>query len=94
MPNCVANPSVVSTNPLRERPLSGRLILRGRRLRYPADEMVLEAVANGHAAAIVTFNQRDFDAVPLQLVIERGRSFTPGELEPALKTAGAPHRRF
>ena len=28
-------------------------------LRDPADEMILEAAANGRAAAIVTFNQRD-----------------------------------
>jgi len=39
-------------------------------LRDPADEMVLEAAANGRAAAIVTFNQRDFGAVPLQSGIE------------------------
>ncbi len=39
-------------------------------LRDPADEMVLEAVANGPAAAIVTFNQRDFGVVPLQFGIE------------------------
>jgi putative PIN family toxin of toxin-antitoxin system len=30
------------------------------RLRDPDDEMVLEAAANGHADAIVTFNARDF----------------------------------
>jgi predicted nucleic acid-binding protein len=29
-------------------------------LRDPGDEMVLEAAANGRAAAIVTFNRRDF----------------------------------
>lgn len=29
-------------------------------LRDPNDEMVLEAAVNGHAFAIVTFNQRDF----------------------------------
>lgn len=29
-------------------------------LRDPNDEMVLEAAVNGHADAIVTFNQRDF----------------------------------
>ena len=39
-------------------------------LRDPADEMVLEAAANGRAAAIVTFNQRDFGAVPLEFGIE------------------------
>jgi len=39
-------------------------------LRDPADEMVLEAAANGRAAAIVTFNQRDFGVVPLQFGVE------------------------
>ena len=39
-------------------------------LRDPADELVLEAAVNGQAAAIVTFNQRDFGAVPLQFGIE------------------------
>lgn len=39
-------------------------------LRDPADELVLEAAANGRAAAIVTFNQRDFGAVPLQFGVE------------------------
>jgi putative PIN family toxin of toxin-antitoxin system len=39
-------------------------------LRDPGDEMVLEAAANGRAAAIVTFNQRDFGPVPLQFGIE------------------------
>jgi len=33
-------------------------------LRDPANEMVLEAAVNGRAAAIVTFNQRDFGVVP------------------------------
>jgi hypothetical protein len=32
--------------------------------------MVLEAAANWRAGAIVTFNQRDFGAVPLQFGIE------------------------
>lgn len=40
------------------------------RLRDPADELVLEAATNGRAAAIVTFNQRDFGTVPLQFGIE------------------------
>ena len=39
-------------------------------LRDPADELVLEAAANGRAAAIVTFNQRDFGTVPLQFGVE------------------------
>jgi putative PIN family toxin of toxin-antitoxin system len=39
-------------------------------LRDPNDELVLEAAVNGHAAAIVTFNQRDFGAVPLQFGVE------------------------
>ena len=33
-------------------------------LRDPSDEMVLEAAVNGHADAIVTFNIRDYGAVP------------------------------
>lgn len=45
-------------------------------LRDPADEMVLEAAVNGRAAAIVTFNQRDFGAVPLQFGVEL---LTPAE---------------
>ena len=36
-------------------------------LRDPADEMVLEAAANGGADALVTFNLRDFATVPAQL---------------------------
>jgi predicted nucleic acid-binding protein len=39
-------------------------------LRDPADEMVLEAAANGRAVAIVTFNQRDFGGVPIEFGIE------------------------
>jgi putative PIN family toxin of toxin-antitoxin system len=39
-------------------------------LRDPADEFVLEAAVNGRAAAIVTFNQRDFGAVPARFGIE------------------------
>jgi putative PIN family toxin of toxin-antitoxin system len=39
-------------------------------LRDPADEMVLEAAVNGRAAAIVTFNLRDFGAAPLQFGVE------------------------
>lgn len=33
-------------------------------LRDPEDEMVLEAAVNGAADALVTFNRRDFGAVP------------------------------
>jgi putative PIN family toxin of toxin-antitoxin system len=39
-------------------------------LRDPADEMVLEAAANGQASAIVTFNKQDFGGVPLQFGVE------------------------
>jgi predicted nucleic acid-binding protein len=39
-------------------------------LRDPADEMVLEAAINGRAAAIVTFNQRDFGPLPRQFGVE------------------------
>jgi predicted nucleic acid-binding protein len=33
-------------------------------LRDPGDEMVLETAANGRAAALVTFNQRDYGSAP------------------------------
>jgi predicted nucleic acid-binding protein len=33
-------------------------------LRDPADEFVLDAAVNGQAAAIVTFNRRDFGSAP------------------------------
>ncbi len=39
-------------------------------LRDPADELVLEAAANGRASAIVTFNTQDFGGIPLQFGIE------------------------
>ncbi|MPZ59234.1 MAG: putative toxin-antitoxin system toxin component, PIN family [Rhizobiales bacterium] len=39
-------------------------------LRDPADELVLEAAVNGHADAIVTFNHRDFGAVPSRFGLE------------------------
>jgi predicted nucleic acid-binding protein len=39
-------------------------------LRDPDDELVLEAAVNGRAAAIVTFNRRDFGTVPLRFGIE------------------------
>jgi putative PIN family toxin of toxin-antitoxin system len=39
-------------------------------LRDPGDELVLEAAVNGRAAAIVTFNRRDFGAIPQRFGIE------------------------
>jgi putative PIN family toxin of toxin-antitoxin system len=39
-------------------------------LRDPSDELVLEAAVNGHADAIVTFNRRDFGAIPQRFGIE------------------------
>jgi predicted nucleic acid-binding protein len=46
------------------------------RFESPADEFVLEAAINGRAAAIVTFNRRDFGAAPPRFGIE---VLTPGE---------------
>ena len=40
------------------------------RLRDPNDEMVLEAAVNGRADVLVTFNRRDYGAIPLQFGIE------------------------
>jgi len=40
------------------------------RLRDLADEMVLEAAVNGKATAIVTFNLRDYGAIPNDFGIE------------------------
>ena len=45
-------------------------------LRDPADEFVLEAAVNGEADAIVTFNRRDFGAVPARFGIDL---LTPAE---------------
>jgi predicted nucleic acid-binding protein len=39
-------------------------------LRDPGDEMVLETAVNGQADALVTFNLRDFGAVPARFGIE------------------------
>ena len=46
-------------------------------LRDPGDELVLEAAVNGRAAAIVTFNGRDFGAAPFRFGVE---VLTPAEL--------------
>jgi predicted nucleic acid-binding protein len=46
-------------------PVESHFIWRPR-LRDPNDELVLEAAANGEAAAIVTLDKRDFGAIPLQ----------------------------
>jgi putative PIN family toxin of toxin-antitoxin system len=51
-------------------------------LRDPADEFVLEAAVNGQAAAIVTFNRRDFGNVPATFGIE---VLSPAELLRRLK---------
>jgi putative PIN family toxin of toxin-antitoxin system len=45
-------------------------------LRDPGDELVLEAAVNGQAAAIVTFNIRDFAVAPKHFGIE---VLTPSE---------------
>ena len=52
-------------------------------LRDPADELVLEAAVNGPAAAIVTFNRRDFGAMPSRFGIE---VLTPAEAIRRLRT--------
>ncbi len=39
-------------------------------LRDPADEFVLDAAVNGRAAAIVTFNRRDFGRAPARFGFE------------------------
>ena len=51
-------------------------------LRDASDEFVLEAAVNGQAAAIVTFNQRDFAIVPSTFGIE---VLKPAELLRRLK---------
>lgn len=51
-------------------------------LRDPGDELVLEAAANGQADAIVTFNVRDFGAVPARFGVE---VLTPSETLRRLK---------
>jgi predicted nucleic acid-binding protein len=39
-------------------------------LRDPSDEFVLDAAVNGQAAAIVTFNRRDFGVAPRRFGVE------------------------
>ena len=51
--------------------------------RDPADEFVLEAAVNGQAAAIVTFNQRDFGLVPARFGID---VMTPAEAIRRMRT--------
>jgi putative PIN family toxin of toxin-antitoxin system len=52
-------------------------------LRDPADELVLEAAVNGQAAAIVTFNRRDFGAAPARFGIN---VLTPAEAIRRIRT--------
>ena len=52
-------------------------------LRDPADEFVLEAAVNGQAASLVTFNRRDFGAVPARLGID---VLTPAEAIRRIRT--------
>ena len=52
-------------------------------LRDPADEFVLEAAVNGQAAAIVTFNRRDFGGVPAGFGID---VLTPAETIRRIRT--------
>ncbi len=50
-------------------PVEARFLWRPQ-LSDPADEMVLEAAINGRADALVTFNQRDFGALPSRFGVE------------------------
>jgi predicted nucleic acid-binding protein len=50
-------------------PVESHFIWRPR-LRDPSDEMVLEAAVNGRAAALVTFNRRDFGTVPSEFGVD------------------------
>lgn len=52
-------------------------------LRDPADELVLEAAVNGRAAAIVTFNRRDFGPAPARFGID---VLTPAEALRRIRT--------
>ena len=49
----------------------------------PADELVLDAAVNGRAAALVTFNRRDFGAVPARFGID---VLTPAEAIRRIRT--------
>jgi predicted nucleic acid-binding protein len=52
-------------------------------LRDPADELVLEAAVNGRAAALVTFNRRDFGPAPALFGID---VLTPAEALRRIRT--------
>ena len=52
-------------------------------LRDPADELVLEAAVNGQAAAIVTFNRRDFGVAPARFGVD---VLTPAEAIRRIRT--------
>jgi predicted nucleic acid-binding protein len=52
-------------------------------LRDPADELVLEAAVNGRAAAIVTFNRRNFNVAPAGFGID---VLTPAEAIRRIRT--------
>jgi predicted nucleic acid-binding protein len=63
-------------------PIESHFIWRPQ-LRDPGDELVLEAAVNGQAAAIVTFNRRDFGAAPARFGIA---VLTPAEAIRRLRT--------
>ena len=50
-------------------PVESHFIWRPR-LRDAGDELVLEAAVNGRAAAIVTFNRRDFGEIPREFGVD------------------------
>lgn len=52
-------------------------------LRDPGDEKVLEAAVNGRAAAIVTFNRRDYGRAPARFGIE---VLNPGDVLRRMRT--------
>jgi len=63
-------------------PIESHFIWRPQ-LRDPGDELVLEAAVNGQAAAIVTFNRRDFGVAPARFGIA---VLTPAEAIRRLRT--------